>query len=227
MGNYFMRKLNELKERYPERIFDVRGKGLLIGLEFTSKDLREAVQVELFHRGVIVASTLNSNCTFRIEPPLIITESQINFMIDALESVLIDIASGRLEEIQALAEEQELIQQDLAAIEPLSIAEVLSDSETDMIIDEISVAKARLRRRVRAAAKTTTKTVGSKVAGARRVCEPRLVPVRESRTKSNSQSNLDSAKKKVAKPNKTGKKKSAGKKDKPKSKASYRAKARN
>ncbi|MDQ5936018.1 MAG: putrescine aminotransferase [Cyanobacteriota bacterium erpe_2018_sw_21hr_WHONDRS-SW48-000092_B_bin.40] len=232
MGNYFMRKLNELKERYPERIFDVRGKGLLIGLEFTSKDLREAVQVELFHRGVIVASTLNSNCTFRIEPPLIITESQINFMIDALESVLIDIGSGRLAEMQALAEaqeleEQKLIQQDLAALEPLSISEVLSDSEADMIIDEISVAKARLRRRVRAAAGATAKKTSSKVAGARRVCEPRLVPVRESRTKSNSQSNLDSAKKKVAKPNKTGKKKSAGKKDKPKSKASYRAKARN
>ena len=158
-------------------------------------------------------------------------------MIDALESVLIDIGSGRLEEMQALAEaqeleeqkleEQKLIQQDLAALEPLSISEVLSDSEADMIIDEISVAKARLRRRVRAAAGATAKKTSSKVAGARRVCEPRLVPVRESRTKSNSQSNLDSAKKKVAKPNKTGKKKSAGKKDKPKSKASYRAKARN
>jgi putrescine aminotransferase len=236
MGNYFMRKLNELKERYPERIFDVRGKGLLIGLEFTSKDLREAVQVELFHRGVIVASTLNSNCTFRIEPPLIITESQINFMIDALESVLIDIGSGRLAEMQALAEEQELIKQDVIAIEPLTVAEVvtvsiapqtITDSDSnlvsDMVIDEFSVAKARQRRRVRAAAKAG----GSKVAGPRKVGEGRLVPVRESRAKSSSKSNLETTKKKVAKPNKAGKKKTAGKKDKPKSKASYRAKTRN
>jgi len=236
MGNYFMRKLNELKERYPERIFDVRGKGLLIGLEFTSKDLREAVQVELFHRGVIVASTLNSNCTFRIEPPLIITESQINFMIDALESVLIDIGSGRLAEMQALAEEQELIKQDVVAIEPMTVAEVLtvsiapqaitdSDSNlvSDMVIDEFSVAKARQRRRVRAAAKVGS----SKVAASRKVGEVRLVPVRESRAKSNSKSNLETTKKKVAKPNKAGKKKAAGKKDKPQSKASYRAKTRN
>lgn len=88
MGNYFMRKLNELREEYPECIEDVRGKGLLIGLEFTTREFRELVQEELFHRGVLVAGTMNANRTIRIEPPLIITESQINFMISTLEGVL-------------------------------------------------------------------------------------------------------------------------------------------
>jgi putrescine aminotransferase len=88
MGNYFMIKLNELREEYPQLINDVRGKGLLIGLEFASEEVRVAVQEELFHRGVLVAGTMNSNRTIRIEPPLIITESQINFMIETLEGVL-------------------------------------------------------------------------------------------------------------------------------------------
>jgi putrescine aminotransferase len=88
MGNYFMRKLNELTEEYPDYLSDVRGRGLLIGLEFTSRELREAVQVELFHRGVLVAATMNANRTIRIEPPLIITESQINLMIDTLQGIL-------------------------------------------------------------------------------------------------------------------------------------------
>jgi len=88
MGNYFMRRLNELKEAYPKQVFDVRGRGLLIGLEFQSKEIREAVQEELFYRGVLVAGTMNSNRTIRIEPPLIITESQINLMIDTLEGIL-------------------------------------------------------------------------------------------------------------------------------------------
>lgn len=91
MGNYFMRKLNELIDEYPDYLSDVRGRGLLIGLEFTSKELREAVQVELFHRGVLVAATMNANRTIRIEPPLIITESQINLMIDTLESILVEL----------------------------------------------------------------------------------------------------------------------------------------
>lgn len=91
MGNYFMRKLHDLAEEYPKYIADVRGRGLLIGLEFTSKELREAAQIELFHRGVLVAATMNANRTIRIEPPLIITESQIRFMIDALESIFVDL----------------------------------------------------------------------------------------------------------------------------------------
>jgi putrescine aminotransferase len=91
MGNYFMFKLQDLKRRYPGLIQDVRGKGLLIGLEFTSQATRTAVQTELFHRGVLVAGTMNSNRTIRIEPPLIITESQINFMVTVLEGILAEL----------------------------------------------------------------------------------------------------------------------------------------
>jgi putrescine aminotransferase len=96
MGNHFMRRLSQLQKRYPKFIDDVRGRGLLIGLEFASKELREAVQVELFHRGVLVAATMNANRTVRIEPPLIITESQINFMVDTLESILDDVAQKKI-----------------------------------------------------------------------------------------------------------------------------------
>lgn len=91
MGSYFMAKLLELKARYPKVVQDVRGKGLLIGLEFASEEVRVAVQNELFHRGVLVAGTLNSKSTIRIEPPLIITESQINFMIETLNLILSEL----------------------------------------------------------------------------------------------------------------------------------------
>jgi putrescine aminotransferase len=94
MGNYFMTKLQELQGRYPKQIHEVRGKGLLIGLEFASEEVRIAVQNELFHRGVLVAGTLNSKATIRIEPPLIITESQINFMIETLEGILHEMSGG-------------------------------------------------------------------------------------------------------------------------------------
>jgi putrescine aminotransferase len=88
MGDYFLSRLQELVGRYPKYLVEVRGKGLLIGLEFQSKEIREQVQVELFHKGVLVAATMNANRTIRIEPPLIITELQINLMIDRLHSIL-------------------------------------------------------------------------------------------------------------------------------------------
>jgi putrescine aminotransferase len=94
MGNYFMRKLDELCEKYPKYLMEARGRGLLIGLEFQSKEIREAVQEELFYRGVLVAGTMNSNRTIRIEPPLIITESQINIMVNTLEGILSEMSAA-------------------------------------------------------------------------------------------------------------------------------------
>jgi putrescine aminotransferase len=94
MGEYFMRKLNELKEKYPQFIADVRGQGLLIGFEFSTQEIRVAVQAELWHRGVLVAGTMNANRTIRIEPPLIITEAQINLMVTTLESIFVDMVTG-------------------------------------------------------------------------------------------------------------------------------------
>jgi putrescine aminotransferase len=96
MGAYFLDRLGALVRRYPRYLADARGKGLLIGLEFKSKEYRERVQTELFHKGVLVAATLNANRTIRIEPPLIITELQINLMIDRLQSVLEMLEDERL-----------------------------------------------------------------------------------------------------------------------------------
>jgi putrescine aminotransferase len=102
MGNVFMRRLKELQARYPKLIADVRGRGLLIGLEFASREVRERVQVDLFHDGVLVAATMNADRTVRIEPPLIITEAQINFMIDTLENILKQVSKPKVTPIRKL-----------------------------------------------------------------------------------------------------------------------------
>jgi putrescine aminotransferase len=88
MGEYFLAKLQDLVKRYPKYLAEARGLGLLIGLQFQSKAYREKSQVELFHKGVLVAATLHAESIIRIEPPLTITELQINLMVDRLESIL-------------------------------------------------------------------------------------------------------------------------------------------
>jgi putrescine aminotransferase len=99
MGNVFMRRLRELQSRFPQVIADVRGRGLLIGLEFQSQEMREKIQVELFHNGVLVAGTMNANRTVRIEPPLIITEAQVNLMVDTLEKVIKQVTTSKVTSI--------------------------------------------------------------------------------------------------------------------------------
>jgi putrescine aminotransferase len=99
MGNLFTRKLKELQALFPQYIADVRGRGLLIGLEFQTKEAREQVQVELFHRGVLVAATMNANRTVRIEPPLIITEAQVLLMIETLSGILQELKDVKVADI--------------------------------------------------------------------------------------------------------------------------------
>lgn len=116
MGKYFLAQLKTLRTKYPQHIADVRGRGLLIGLELQSQKLREAVQVELFERGVLVAATYNAHCTIRLEPPLIINELQIDLMMDRLEAAIRAAAGVESEELTSVGSGREMIDRLEAAV---------------------------------------------------------------------------------------------------------------
>lgn len=84
-GEYFLKQLEELQRRFPDVIREVRGRGLLIGLELTQEGLGGFVMAEMFDAGILVAYTLNNPKVIRLEPPLIISEEQIDRVIGALE----------------------------------------------------------------------------------------------------------------------------------------------
>ena len=83
MGDYFRAGLEQLHERFPDIICDVRGRGLLIGVEIIDARVGESLAQRMFDRNVLIAYTLNKPEVIRIEPPLLITRE------------LIDIALGR------------------------------------------------------------------------------------------------------------------------------------
>ncbi|HHV96962.1 MAG TPA: aspartate aminotransferase family protein [Clostridiaceae bacterium] len=84
MGNYFMDKLNNLAEKYAV-IKEVRGKGLMIAVEFNA-DIADEVKNKCFERRYLVGSV--NNDVLRILPPLIINEKDIDGMIQVLDEVL-------------------------------------------------------------------------------------------------------------------------------------------
>jgi putrescine aminotransferase len=96
-GNYLLARLNELAGGYPA-IFDtahhgsgVTGRGLLIGLHFCSPEMGYKVAAGLFRRGVLVAGSLTSAHTVRIEPPLVITQEQIDAVLERLAEALAEV----------------------------------------------------------------------------------------------------------------------------------------
>lgn len=87
-GDYLIPKLKELAVRYPQIYDTITGKGLLIGMHFHNPETGYKVAAGLFKRGVLVAGTLTSAQTIRIEPPLVITYEQIDTVLDRLEDAL-------------------------------------------------------------------------------------------------------------------------------------------
>ncbi|MBV8402854.1 MAG: aminotransferase class III-fold pyridoxal phosphate-dependent enzyme, partial [Gammaproteobacteria bacterium] len=93
VGEYFMGRLRELKQRYPA-IGDVRGKGLMIGMELISdpatrapaRALCEAVLTRAYHQGLLLLSCGQS--TVRFIPPLMINRGHVDEAMTMLEAAL-------------------------------------------------------------------------------------------------------------------------------------------
>ncbi|MBP6177977.1 MAG: aminotransferase class III-fold pyridoxal phosphate-dependent enzyme [Anaerolineales bacterium] len=91
-GEYLINNLNKLAEQYPEIYEKITGKGLLIGMHFKNPETGYKVASGLFKRNVLVAGTLTSAQTIRIEPPLVVTQEQMDTLLDRLGEVLKEIS---------------------------------------------------------------------------------------------------------------------------------------
>jgi putrescine aminotransferase len=94
-GAYLMPKLEKLAAEYPQLYKMITGKGLLIGQHFHNPEIGYQVAAGLFKRGVMVAGTLTSAQTIRVEPPLVITYQQMDEFLNRLEDTLAEISKER------------------------------------------------------------------------------------------------------------------------------------
>ncbi|MGM9937221.1 MAG: aspartate aminotransferase family protein [Candidatus Ornithomonoglobus sp.] len=88
MGELFKEKLKAVQARYPEKITEVRGAGLLIGIE-VKPEIASAVFKKLHEKKML--TSLCKGITIRIAPALNITEREIDIFIKALNEVMEEI----------------------------------------------------------------------------------------------------------------------------------------
>jgi 4-aminobutyrate aminotransferase len=90
MGDYIFGRINDWPQRF-KVVGDVRGKGLMIGIEIVrdqktkekAADLRDAVINGAFHKGLLLLSAGENS--IRMSPPLLIDEEQADFAVRTLE----------------------------------------------------------------------------------------------------------------------------------------------
>ncbi len=81
-GQYFLEKLKNLKDG--KVVKDVRGRGLMIGIELTDEQFAASIFSYLIQNKIITAYTLNQPKVIRIEPPYTISYEQIDLVVEKL-----------------------------------------------------------------------------------------------------------------------------------------------
>ncbi|MCI4626534.1 MAG: acetylornithine transaminase [Candidatus Magnetoovum sp. WYHC-5] len=84
LGEYFIDSLMKLKKDFKDIVVNVRGMGLLVGLEL-NRECSQVVQA-CFERGFLINCT--SNNVLRFCPPLIVTQEHIDRLMVVLREVL-------------------------------------------------------------------------------------------------------------------------------------------
>lgn len=83
-GEYFKNELRKLQEKYPDKVTDVRGCGLMLGMEVAGEG--KPIVESCLANNVIVKCTAGN--VIRIVPPLIISREEIDIVVAALDKAL-------------------------------------------------------------------------------------------------------------------------------------------
>jgi len=78
LGAYMLDRAGALMARHPDVIAQVRGRGLLVGVELTNEGYGGVIIPECLKLGLTAAYTLNQQKVIRLEPPLIVTKADID-----------------------------------------------------------------------------------------------------------------------------------------------------
>jgi 4-aminobutyrate aminotransferase len=96
MGDYIMKRTADWREKH-KIVGEIRGKGLMIGIEFVrdqktkekATDLRNKLVHMAFHKGLLVLGS--GDTTLRLCPPLLIDEAQADFALNTLDACITEI----------------------------------------------------------------------------------------------------------------------------------------
>jgi acetylornithine/N-succinyldiaminopimelate aminotransferase len=90
-GDYFREQLAKLTARH-DSIVDVRGMGLMLGVELNSAELAKQVTAQLMERGIIINRT--SETVLRFLPPFILERKHVDTTIKALDETITAAFAG-------------------------------------------------------------------------------------------------------------------------------------
>jgi putrescine aminotransferase len=93
VGEHLLACLRDLRGEFPRLVADVRGQGLLTGIEVVDEETGVKVADRFFAHDVLVAHTLNNPRVVRVTPPLIITRELVDEVVSRFRRALAELSS--------------------------------------------------------------------------------------------------------------------------------------
>ena len=94
-GQYLLKRMGEIAARHPKVMVGARGRGLMLGMEFSDNELGYEVSKNLFARNILISGTYINSRVLRVEPALNIAYPQLDTFLNALEDSLGQVERDR------------------------------------------------------------------------------------------------------------------------------------
>jgi len=94
MGERLFAGLHAIAAARPEVITEVRGRGLMAGIQYAEDSLGPRMSYHLARHGVLAIYSGNLPSVMRLMPTLVIEEEEVDFLLAALEEAIEDLVSG-------------------------------------------------------------------------------------------------------------------------------------
>jgi putrescine aminotransferase len=86
LGDELLPRLGRIvRGHYGDAVREVRGRGLLLGIEFAEPGPAGDLLIELITQGVIANHSLNSHLVLRFTPPAVLTRDDLDFLYEAVD----------------------------------------------------------------------------------------------------------------------------------------------
>jgi 4-aminobutyrate aminotransferase len=86
VGAHLQERLAKVAAEHPDKVVDVRGRGLMIGIELTDHDAAAALEQACFQAGLLVLTC--GPAAVRMAPPLVVSEAQADVAVDIVAAAL-------------------------------------------------------------------------------------------------------------------------------------------
>ncbi|HEY4947529.1 MAG TPA: aspartate aminotransferase family protein, partial [Acidimicrobiales bacterium] len=88
MGERLFAGLDSIAEAHPEVVSDVRGLGLMAGIEYAEDSMGPRMSYHLAHHGVLAIYSGNQPAVMRLMPSLVIGEAEVDFLLESLDRAI-------------------------------------------------------------------------------------------------------------------------------------------